>query len=119
MFNRSLLKVLDQRPWRWNPPDQEVTKQTLNGVFILLSDTLIDLLSDNLTETQKEELKSWGYRVTLEEAGEWHVPVWAGEYKAVYIRVPNSIWSDPTAPVPQKVKNYFQHLWREIQDEPS
>lgn len=123
MFDRSLLKVIDYRPWRWttpptyNPDGTEATpgvKQELDGVFILLSDALVDFLAATLTQAQKDELRAWIYRVTIDHAALWHVPVWAGDGDgAVFIRVPAATWNNPTGAPPTKVRNYFQHLWRE------
>lgn len=122
MFNPSLLRVIRYRPWRWttsptyNPDGSEATggvKQELQGVFILLSDELIDWLADNLTQAQKDELRQWAHRVTAAEAGEWHVPVWCGNTGAVFIRIPATVWNDPEGTPPAKVKQYFQSLWRE------
>ena len=117
MFNASLLHRIPYRPWRWttppNPDGTGGTKGYLQGVFILLSDELIEWLAANLTQAQKDELRQWAHRVTAEEAGEWHVPIWAGNSSAVFIRVPAATWNDPEGAPPAKVKQYFQSLWRE------
>lgn len=130
MFDMSLLRVMgrdgDGVPWRWNPapvygngpmqpPTVPGTQQVPTGVFILLSGQLISMLKDNLTQAQKDELQTWVTRYTEAECAEWHVPVWAGQQEAYYVRVPAAIWSDPTTNPPQKVKNYLQNLWREAQ----
>jgi hypothetical protein len=115
-FDTSLVKVLDQQPWRWTtPPNPDGTggvKQTLNGVFILFSDELVAILKAGLTQVQKDELQTWVNQYTEAQCADWHVPVWAGNDKAVYCRVPAAIWNDPTTAPPQKVKDYFQSLWR-------
>lgn len=133
-FDRSLIKIIGDEdgtgPWRWNPepvygngpmqpPTVPGTKQTLNGVFILVSETLVNILKAGLTQAQKDELQQWVTVLNTEDPDPlkqpqtWHVPVWAGQQEAFYVRVPNSIWSDPTTNPPAKVKNYFQNLWRE------
>lgn len=122
MFNPSLLRVLPFRPWRWttpptyNPDGSEATpgvKQELQGVFVLLSNELIDRLADTLTQTEKDELRQWAHRVSASEAAEWHVPVWAGQDGAVFIRVPAATWNNPGGTPPAKVKRYFADLYRE------
>jgi hypothetical protein len=123
-FDTSLVRVQPERPWRYttlptyNPDGSEATpgvKQTLNGVFILLSPELVDRLKTELTAAQKDELQSYVHPLTVAEAGEWHVPVWAGEQQAHYIRVPAAIWNDPSTPPPARVKQLFRWLWRESQ----
>ena len=124
-FNRSLAQRLRYRPWRYTtPPTYDAqgnetspgVRQELNGVFILLSDELIEMLAstDALTAAEKQQLRDMAHRVTVEEAGEWHVPVWAGQDSAVYIRVPAAVWNTPDGTPPAKVKKFFQNLWREI-----
>jgi hypothetical protein len=116
-FNRSLLKVIEERPWRWTtPPNPDGTggvKQTLDGVFILLSDELVEWMKANLTQAQKDELQGWVNRYTEAQCATWHVPVWAGQTSAVFLRVPAAVWNDPTGAPPQKVKTYFRELFRE------
>lgn len=121
MFNRSLLQLIPYRPWRWttppNPDGTGGTKGYLQGVFILLSDELVEILATNLTQAEKDELRAWIHRVTMEQAAEWHVPVWAGNTNgAVFIRVPAAVWNDPTGEPPAKVKRYFAHLWRAVSE---
>ena len=115
-FNRSLLSVLPYRPWRWTtPPNPDGTggvKQELNGVFILFSDELVQILKEGLTQAEKDELQTWVNRYTEAQCAEWHVPLWAGTNAAVYCRVPAAIWSDPSTTPPLKVRRYFQSLWR-------
>ena len=117
MFNPSLLHRIPYRPWRWttppNPDGTGGTKGYLQGVFILLSDELIEYLAANLTQAEKDELRQWAHRVTADEAGEWHVPIWAGNSSAVFIRVPATVWNDPEGTPPAKVKRYFANLYRE------
>ena len=122
MFNPSFLQLIPYRPWRWttppayNPDGSEAaagTKGYLQGVFILLSDELIEYLAANLTQAEKDELRQWAHRVTAAEAGEWHVPIWAGNTSAVFIRVPAATWNDPEGTPPAKVKRYFANLYRE------
>ena len=114
-FNRSLAQRIRYRPWRWTD-ETETTKQELNGVFILLSDELVEMLanSDELTDTQKQQLRDMAHRVTVEEAGEWHVPVWAGQDKATYLRIPATHWNDPTSAPPAAVKKFFRRIWNEV-----
>ena len=122
MFDRSLLQVIGYQPWRWTTPPTydpithaELTpgiRQTLGGVFILFSDELVAILKAGLTQAQKDELQNWVNQYTEAECAEWHVPVWAGDNKAVYCRVPAAIWNDPTTAPPLKVRNYFQALWK-------
>lgn len=125
MFNPSLAQRIRYRPWRYTipptyaPDGSELTpgvKQTLQGVFILLSDELIALLAANLNQADADKLRSYAHRVTAEEAAEWHVPMWAGQESAVFIRVPAAVWNDPTAAPPAAVKQYFQHLWQEVSE---
>lgn len=111
-FDLSQLHVLPFRPWRWTD-ETETVKQELNGVWILLSSRIVDRLAKAMTATQKDELRSWLFRVTEDEAAEWHAPVWAGQEDAVYLRIPAAIWNDPTTVPPAKVRNYFQQLWKE------
>lgn len=122
MFNLSLLKPLDYRPWRYtteptyNPDGTEATpgvKQTTTGVFILLSPELVVLLKANLTPAEKAEIDAWVYPATEAQAALWHIPVWAGETSAVYFHIPSTVWNDPLAAPPAKVKQYFADLWRE------
>ncbi len=122
MFNRSLLNPLEYRPWRYttpptyNPDGSEATagvKQTMNGVFILLSPELVAILKANLTQAEKDEIDAWVYPVTEEQAALWHVPVWAGQASATYFRIPAAVWNDPTGAPPATVKRYFADLWRE------
>jgi hypothetical protein len=124
MFDRSQVRVFESKPWRWtteptyNPDGSEATpgvKQELNGVFVLLSPELVAALKAELDADQKAELQSYVHPLDLEEAGEWHVPVWAGETKAVYIRIPAAIWSNPDAEPPLRVKRLFRWLYREAQ----
>jgi hypothetical protein len=103
------------------PPTVAGVKQELQGVFILLSEEIVEILKDGLTQAQKDELSGWVYRVSTEDplpdgfisAAEWHVPVWAGQTRAFYFRVPAAVWNDPTGNPPAKVRNYFRHLWQE------
>lgn len=114
MFNLSLLKVLETQPHQVDV-NGNVT-QTLNGVFILFSDELIEILRAGLTQAEKTELAAWVNRYTAAQCAAWNVPVWAGNDTAVYARVPASIWNDPLASPPPKVRRFFQHLWREAND---
>lgn len=121
-FDRSLILKIDYRPWRWTTPpvyDGPVivtpgVSQELNGVFILLSDEIVELLANSLTTEQKDELRGWIYRVNVAEATEWHVPLWAGETKGIFLRIPAAVWNNPAGTPPAKVKNYLQNLWREV-----
>lgn len=123
-FDRSLLKVLDAQPWRYttqptydadgNMTDPGV-KQTLDGVFVLCSPDLVSMFKDGLTAAQKTTIDGYVFNVTADQAGDWHVPVWAGEASAVYLRIPATLWSDPATPPPAKVKAIFKQLWQEAQ----
>ena len=137
MFDRSQILVLgreegSERPWRWNPapvfgngpmepPTVEGTKQVLPGVVILLTDGFVDILKEGLTQTQKDELNGWIYKVSNEsptpdgfvDAATWHIPIWAGQTRAWAFRVPAAVWNDPTTTPPAKVRNFMRHLWRE------
>ena len=123
-FNRSLAKVLgrdgSERPWRWNPapilnPDGSVlvpgVQLQANGVFILLTDTLIALLRETLTQAERDELATWADTRTEAQCALWHVPVWAGESVAKFLRIPPAIWDDPLTAPPLKVRQYFARLW--------
>lgn len=121
-FNRSLLQVLDYRPWRWTTaPTYDANgnvitpgvKQELNGVFILFSDELVAILKEGLTQAEKDELQQWVNVYTEAQCAMWNVPVWAGNDRAVYCRVPAAVWSDPATDTPAKVKRFFASLWRE------
>lgn len=124
MFDQSLCQKLPYSPWRYttqptydangNMTDPGVT-QTLDGVFIMLSRALVDMLKANLSAADQATLEGYVYNVTADQAGMWHVPVWAGDDHAVYIRVPATVWSDPTTDAPAKVKAYFQRLWQDAQ----
>ncbi len=117
MFNLSVLEVLGTQPWRWTTqPDVEGNggvKQTLSGVFILMSDEIVAYLRATMTQAEKDEVAPWVNRYSEAQCNEWHVPVWAGQDSAVYWRIPAAIWNDPAAPPPQKVKTYFRELFRE------
>jgi len=118
---QSNLIVQMQQPWRYttpptyNPDGTEATpgvKQTIDGVFILLSDALVDKLALTLTAAQQTELRSFFYRPTMADCALWHIPVWAGDTDgAVFIRVPAAVWNDPATAPPAKVKAFFQYLW--------
>ena len=111
MFNPSLLKVLNYRPWRW--VDKALgTKQELQGVFILFSNELVTLLKAGLTQAEKDEFQTWVNIYTEAQCAEWHVPVWAGDNQAVYCRVPASVWNDPTTTPPLIVRQRMKHLWQ-------
>lgn len=119
-FNRSLTSKLDYQPWKYttqptyNPDGSILTPgvtTSLDGVFILLSPQLVTYLKNNLTLAQKTELQTWVNSYTEAQCALWHVPVWAGQSSAVYIRVPATDWNDPSTPPPQKVKDYFQDLF--------
>lgn len=123
-FNRSLLKVLgrdgSERPWRYttqptyNPDGSILTPgvtQQANGVFILLNDDIVNMLKLTLTTAEKAELVGWFDRRTEAQCAIWHVPVWAGDSSAVFIRVPAAIWDDPTTVPPLKVRQYFAVLF--------
>ena len=121
-FDPSRLHLVMERPWRYttqptyDAQGNQLTpgvKQTLNGVFIMLSEELVEYLAAKLTEAEKTELRQWAHRVTGAEAGEWHVPMWCGDDKAIFIRVPAAVWNDPATPPPAKVRQYFADLFRE------
>ena len=123
-FIQSNILVIPHRPWRYttqptyNPDGSELTpgvKQELQGVFILLRDALVDWMKANLTQVQKDEIQAWVHRVTMDEAAEWHVPVWSGDTNgAVFIRVPAAVWNDPTTTPPAKVRTYFKTLYNNV-----
>lgn len=122
-WDTSLAIVLPYKPWRYTTPptydgsgnvtDPGVTQQ-LNGVFILLSERLVALLKEELTQAEKNELDGYVNRYSSEQCAEWHVPVWAGEDSAVYCRVPAAVWSDPETQPPAKVRKFFRRLWRSV-----
>lgn len=116
-FNRSLLQVLDYKPWRWTtPPNPDGTggvKQEADGVFILLSPELVTLLKEGLTQTEKDELQGWVLPRSMAQCAEWHVPLWVGQSSAVYVRIPAPVWNDPTTRPPLKVRRFFAALYRE------
>lgn len=116
-FDLSQVRVHESKPWRWTtPPAEDGTggvKQELAGVFILLSPELVDRLKGELSAEQRAELQGYVHPLTLEEAGAWHVPVWAGETRAHYIRIPAAIWSDPSTNPPLRVRQLMRFLWRE------
>lgn len=114
MFNRSLLKVIDYQPYRTDAQGNVV--QTLNGVFILLSQELVDILKEGLTADEKTELQDYVLVRTEAQCAEWHVPVWAGNDSAVYVRVPASVWNDPTTRPPAKVRRFFSRVYQEATD---
>jgi hypothetical protein len=121
-FDRSQLIVLDTPAWRYTtPPTYDAqgretapgVRQQLNGVFILLAPGVADELEEALTPAMRDEWRGWFLFVTSRQAAEWHVPVWAGEQNAFYIRVPAAVWADPSTPPPLKVKRYLGRLFRE------
>lgn len=118
-FDASSVQRLEYRPWRWTtPPAGDGTggvKEDIpgGGVFILLSPKLVEQLKQNLTAAERNELQTYVYPVTQAQAATWHVPVWAGETNAVYLRIPAAVWNNPTGTPPAKVKRFFQWLWRE------
>jgi hypothetical protein len=99
------------------PPNADgtggVRSAPLDGVFILLSDELVELLRAKLSQAQKDELAAWVNRYSEAQCATWHVPLWAGQSSAVLLRVPASVWDDPTGAPPAKVRNYLAELWRE------
>ncbi len=114
-FNSSLLRVLPVQPWRWTTlPDAQGNggvKQTLNGVFILLNDEIVDYLRTTMTQAQKDEVALWVNRYTDAQCAEWNVPLWSGKTSAVYWRVPSTIWNNPATVPPAKVRNYFRNFY--------
>ncbi len=129
-FDRSLLKVLgrdgSERPWRWTtepvygngpmqPPTVAGVRQEANGVFILLSDELVQMMKDGLTQAQKDQIDGWVDRRNEASCAEWHVPVWAGQDSAVFIRIPAATWDDPTGVPPLIVRTRLKALWQAIQ----
>lgn len=114
---RSQLHIVEERPWRWttqpNPDGTGGVKSApLDGVFILLSDELVDRLKAKLTQAQKDGLSQWVNRYSEAQCATWHVPVWAGQTSAVFLRVPAAVWDDPTGVPPAKVRDYLSELWR-------
>lgn len=134
-FLLSQVKILGRnggsRPWKWTtepvygngpmqPPTVVGVKQTPTGVFILLSDELIERAKDTLTAAEKTEIASWIYRVSSEnplpanhvDAALWHIPMWSGETRAVLLRVPAAIWNDPKTVPPLKLRQFLKQLWQ-------
>lgn len=109
-FDRSQIQLISFKPWRW-VDEQAGTKQEIDGVFILLSDELADKLTAAMTAAQWAEFEGWFHHVTAKQAARWHVPIWAGDRAATYIRIPAAVWNDPTTAPPAKVRGYFQWLW--------
>jgi hypothetical protein len=117
---RSQLLIIEERPWRWTtPPNPDgtggVKSAPLDGVFILLSDELVQRLKTGLSQAQKDELQTWVDLRTEAHCATWHVPLWAGETSGYFLRVPAAVWNDPSSEPPAKVKTYLQHLWQETQ----
>lgn len=96
MFKSSVLMALSFRPWRELPSGE---REELDGAFILATPQLLEELAAGLSPPEAEELRSWAHSMTEAEAAEWHVPLWAGETQALYIRVPAQTWDRPSAPV--------------------
>lgn len=114
MFSTNLAQLLPYKPYKTDT--QGVVTQTLNGVFVLLSDELVQVLKDNLTQEEKDELQTYVYKVTAAQAAEWNIPIWAGEDKATYLRIPAAVWNDPNTTPPAKVKKFFHWLWNEANE---
>jgi hypothetical protein len=87
-FDRSQIRILDTAPFKWaTPPSMGVAGvkgQTLDGVFILMSDELVTSLRETMTAAEKTEVAPWVNRYTAEQCALWNVPVWAGQDSAVY-----------------------------------
>lgn len=111
MWNQSIAQVVPYAPYQTDASGN--VTQTLSGVFILLSRTLVDFLKANLSTADQAALEGYVFNVTADQAGLWHVPVWASDDHAVYVRVPPSIWSDPTTDPPAAVKKFVQRLWQD------
>ncbi len=123
MFDPSQTSLIGYAPWRYTTQPtydangNELTpgvKQTLSGVFVMLDDALIEMLRTKLDATEQAEISGWVYRVTGAEAATWHVPVWAGQESAVFLRVPAAVWASPTTSPPAKVKRFFAQLYSEM-----
>jgi hypothetical protein len=121
-LDRSLAMVVDPRPWRWATPpvldesgaiEVEGEAEELDGVFVLVSDDVLDRLVENLPEEDAAELRDWIHAFDDEEGAEWNVPTWAGDTRSAFLRVPSSIWDDPTSRPPEKVRRFFGFLYRE------
>lgn len=116
-FDLSQLKVLEVQPWRWTTlPDANGNggvKQTLNGVFVMMSDELVTMLRSTMTQAEKDEVAPWVNRYTEAQCATWNVPLWSGQTSAVYWRIPATVWASPADPVPLKVKAYFRELFRD------
>ena len=123
MWNASELQLIPYQPWRYTvqptyaPDGTQLTpgtKEFRDGVHFLASDALIAELKAVLTANQANELEGYTVRWTVEQAGEWNVPVWAGQEAATYIRIPKNVWNNPTGAPPNRVKNLMQRLWNEV-----
>jgi hypothetical protein len=126
-FLRSQLKLLTMRPWRYTTQPTydgpkmltEGVMQTPSGVFILLSDAVVEKAKATLTAAQKTEIAGWLYKVSnetplpagYEDAGLWHIPMWAGETRATLLRIPANIWNDPTTVPPLKVRQFLKDFY--------
>lgn len=105
MFNLSLLKPLDYRPWRYDGADLQSgqdgsdSRRQANDDrrFYPVIPELVVLLKANLTPAEKAEIDAWVYPATEAQAALWHIPVWAGETSAVYFHIPSTVWNDPLA----------------------
>lgn len=135
-FNRSQCRLITTQPFKWTTPPTYnpdgsvlvagVAGVPLDGVFILLSDEVVTLLKNTLSAAQKTELQGWVTVLWTDEDSNparpinqrlatWQangtVPGWAGQVRHVFLRVPANVWNDPTGPVPQQVKDFFQWLY--------
>ncbi len=121
-FNASLTELIKYAPWRYTTQPTysgttELTpgiKETMPAVLVRLDPALMTELRALLTtNAQRTTFDSYNYPMTAAECAEWHVPLWAGETSAVFIRVPNAAWASPNAVPPAQVKTFFNYLWRE------
>jgi len=132
-FNRSVLKILGRdpgtyRPWRYtvepiygngptNPPTVAGVKATPGGVFILLSDEIVDYMRATMTPAEKAEILPWIERYDIADVlpanrpQTWNVSIWAGTTGGVVLHIPNATWADPTTTPPLKVRTYFRELY--------
>ncbi|HXH29505.1 MAG TPA: hypothetical protein VNJ01_01715, partial [Bacteriovoracaceae bacterium] len=105
-------------PWRYttqpNPDGTGGVTETTPSVLVRIDEALRSDLRAKLTTTaQRTAFDSYVYLMTEAQCAEWHVPMWAGETSAVFIRVPNAVWSSWNVPPPAQVKTFFAQLYRE------
>ena len=117
-FDPSITELIRYTPWRYttqpNPDGTGGVKENMAAVLVRIDPALRDMLRAKLTtNAQRTTFDSYVYPMTEAQCAEWHVPLWSGETSALFMRVPNTVWSSWDVPPPAQVKLFFSQLWRE------